>query len=125
MRKILIGTLMAMGIGFIGIAGAPAAPINGAALATASEDLSMIEQARGGFRGGGGARRGGGVARGGHVAARGGGVAVRRGGVAVRGGRVAVRGGGVRVRGGRIRRGGVWVYTGGCTYDLYVQGLCY
>ena len=41
--------------------------------------------------------------------------------VAVRGG--AYRGG--RVYGGRVWRGGRWVYTGGCTYSLWVSGLCY
>jgi hypothetical protein len=53
---------------------------------------------------------------------RGGGAAVRRGGA------VAVRGGayrGARVHGGRVWRGGRWVYTGGCSYEYWISGLCY
>jgi hypothetical protein len=119
MRGIFLGSLMVLSVGLMGTAGAPAAPINGAVLATAAADLSLAEPVRAGR--GGGAVRGGGVHRGG-VAVRGGGVAVRGGGVAVRRGGVAVRGG--RVYGGRVWRGGRWIYTGGCTYDLYVQGLC-
>jgi hypothetical protein len=134
MRGIFVGSLVLMSVCLMGTAGTPAAPINGAALATAAAGLSQVEPVR--VARGGGAVRGGGAARGGGVAVRGGGVAVRGGGVAVRGGGVAVRGGGVAVRrggvavrggrvyGGRVWRGGRWIYTGGCTYDLYVQGLC-
>ena len=134
MRRLLSSTVMAIGIGLLASTGGSAAPMNGAAPLNAAVDLGVVEQVQRGGRGGGrggGAR--GGVARGGGVAVRGGGVAVRGGGVAVRGGGVAVRRGGAvavrgayrgaRVHGGRVWRGGRWVYTGGCSYSLWVVGF--
>src|SRR5438045_9798902 len=96
MRRIFVGTVIVLGMSFLGTANAPALPVNGAALSTLTDGLSLVEPVRGGGgRGGCGAR--GGAARGGGVAVRGG--AVRRGGAAVSGGGGAGRVGSVPVRG--------------------------
>src|SRR4051812_42922935 len=123
MRRLFSSTVIAIGIGFMASTGGSAAPMNGAAPLNAAVDLGVVEQVQRGGRGGG---RGGGARGGG---ARGGGGAVRGGGAAGRrGGAVAVRGGayrGARVHGGRVWRGGRWVYTGGCSYEYWISGLCY
>ena len=46
MRAIFIAMLLALGIGLVGTAGSRAAPVDGAALLNAIEDLSSVEQAR-------------------------------------------------------------------------------
>jgi hypothetical protein len=43
-RKFLMGTLMAMGIGLMGISGSTATPVSGSALLNATADTSPVEQ---------------------------------------------------------------------------------
>jgi hypothetical protein len=124
MRIIVIGTLMTMGIGLLGISASTAMPVSGSAILNAAASVSAVEEVRGG---GGGGRGGGGGGRGGGGGFRGGGGGARVGvgGGGFRGGGGGFRGGGGRVRGGRYFRGGRWIYFGGCSYDLWVAGLCY
>jgi hypothetical protein len=43
-RKFLMGTLMAMGIGLMGISGSAATPVSGSALLNATAETSPVEQ---------------------------------------------------------------------------------
>jgi hypothetical protein len=97
MRAILLATVVALGVGLIGTMNSTATPVNGSAILNAMDEAAPVEQVRGG--GGGGFRGGGGGFRGG-----------------------GFRGGGRG--GGRYFRGGRWWYYGGCSFDLYVAGLC-
>jgi len=45
-RKFLMVTLMAMGIGLMGISGSTATPVSGSALLNATADTSPVEQVR-------------------------------------------------------------------------------
>ena len=45
-RKFLMGTLMAMGIGLMGISGSTATPVSGSALLNATADTSPVAQVR-------------------------------------------------------------------------------
>jgi hypothetical protein len=45
-RKFLMGTLMAIGIGLMGISGSTATPVSGSALLNATADTSPVEQVR-------------------------------------------------------------------------------
>ena len=120
MRAIFIPMLMAAGIGLTGTSAATAASISGSALLNAAADMSPVEQVqrhsgggRAGVHGGGGDNSRSGVGGGVRVTGRSAHVVDR--GVHV----------GNRVRGGRFFRGGRWVYYGGCSYEIWILGLCY
>jgi hypothetical protein len=46
MRTILMGTLMAMGIGLVGTSGSTAMPVSGSAILNATADAPRVEQVR-------------------------------------------------------------------------------